>query len=127
MTTDYDALMENLNAFWTFPMSEPNHSVNERERAEAAQAIAELRAEIERLREYVADQTERGDDWFDSADAAEKEVERLRAALELATSLFNDTGYLQRKADYARGHLSYHNSIAEQEAPIRKALEGEKS
>ena len=56
-----------------------------------------------------------------------EEVERLRAALELATSLFNDTGYLQRKADYARGHLSYHNSIAEQEAPIRKALEGEKS
>lgn len=46
MTKELDALVENLNASWTFPMSEPNHSVNERERAEAAQAITDLQEEL---------------------------------------------------------------------------------
>ena len=71
MTTDYDALVERAKVYTQHECFAVADFATEVWKTIATQA-----AEIERLREYVADQTERGDNWFDRADAAEEQLDR---------------------------------------------------
>jgi hypothetical protein len=84
---------------WRGPSGKPmGHVVVTREQAE------ELLREIDRYRCNDAQQMQR-------AIFAEKMVARMRV-------LLNDKAYIQRKADYNKGHLSWHNMLREQEGDL---------
>jgi uncharacterized small protein (DUF1192 family) len=70
--------------------------------------VERLRAEIERLRAESAEKGRWSAEWHGRFVVAEAEIERLRA-------LLNDKTYIQAKADYNRGHLSYCNYLNEKE------------
>ena len=133
MTNESDALIARL-------LNPRHQAYTTRERAEmvetmreAADRIAALEAEVERLRERerlliakIADPEtglyrERAD-LQDAAIAATERAQAAEQALRALWALWNDKEWLQRRYDYERGHLSYANQLNEVERPIRAAL-----